>query len=74
MGALVALHAEATAMQRKTLYRLLYRYWTLGQIRNALLPNYENVGAPGKARVFAKRWMGMFVAPRREVRCAVETI
>jgi len=53
MGALVALHAEATGAQRKTLYRLLYRYWTFGQIRNALLPNYENVGAPGKARVFA---------------------
>ncbi|MFM0034169.1 Mu transposase C-terminal domain-containing protein [Paraburkholderia strydomiana] len=53
MGALVALHAEATGTQRKTLYRLLYRYWTFGQIRNALLPDYENVGAPGKARVFS---------------------
>ncbi|NPT62316.1 Mu transposase C-terminal domain-containing protein [Paraburkholderia elongata] len=53
MGALVALHAEATAAQRKTLYRLLYRYWTFGQIRNALLPDYENVGAPGKPRVFS---------------------
>lgn len=53
MGSLVAAHAKATATQRKTLYRLLYRYWMYGQIRNALLPDYENVGAPGKARVFA---------------------
>ncbi|ACC76032.1 Mu transposase C-terminal domain-containing protein [Paraburkholderia phymatum] len=53
MGAFVAQHAEATGTQRKTLYRLLYRYWAFGQVRNALLPNYENVGAPGKARVFA---------------------
>ncbi|MGE8449474.1 MAG: Mu transposase C-terminal domain-containing protein [Pseudomonadales bacterium] len=53
MGPLIAAHAKATGMQRKTLYRLLYRYWMYGQIRNALLPDYENVGAPGKARVFA---------------------
>ncbi|OJB30494.1 Mu transposase C-terminal domain-containing protein [Burkholderia ubonensis] len=53
MGPLVALHAKATGSQRKTLYRLLYRYWMFGQIRNALLPDYENAGAPGKARVFS---------------------
>ncbi|WP_296650000.1 Mu transposase C-terminal domain-containing protein [Paraburkholderia sp.] len=53
MGALVARHAAATKTQRKTLYRLLYRYWMFGQIRNALLPNYENAGGPGKDRVFA---------------------
>ncbi|MBB2984266.1 hypothetical protein FHX57_007396 [Paraburkholderia tropica] len=53
MGALVARHAAATEIQRKTLYRLLYRYWMFGQIRNALLPNYGNAGGPGKDRVFA---------------------
>jgi len=53
MGALVALHARVTGTQRKTLYRLLYRYWTFGQIRNALLPDYEHAGAPGKPRVFS---------------------
>jgi hypothetical protein len=53
MGALVALHAKATGTQRKTLYRLLYRYWSFGQIRNALLPDYENAGAPGKPRMFS---------------------
>jgi len=53
MGSLVAAHAKVTGTQRKTLYRLLYRYWMYGQIRNALLPDYENVGAPGKARTFA---------------------
>ncbi|MBB5547587.1 Mu transposase C-terminal domain-containing protein [Paraburkholderia fungorum] len=53
MGSMVAAHAKVTGTQRKTLYRLLYRYWTYGQIRNALLPDYENVGAPGKTRTFA---------------------
>jgi putative transposase len=31
MGPLVARHASATDTQRKTLYRLLYRYWMFGQ-------------------------------------------
>ena len=42
MGSLIQAHAQRLGLQRKTLYRLLYRYWMLGSIRNALLPRYTN--------------------------------
>ena len=37
MGRLVGNRAAELGMQRKTIYRLLYRYWFYGQVRNALL-------------------------------------
>lgn len=37
MGRLVGNRAAEIGMQRKTIYRLLYRYWFYGQVRNALL-------------------------------------
>jgi putative transposase len=36
---------------RVSLYRYLRRYWKRGQAKNALLPDYDNSGAPGKERV-----------------------
>jgi hypothetical protein len=53
LGALVSERARTLAVPRKTLYRLLYRYWINGQVPDALLPNYEQSGAPGRAKEFA---------------------
>lgn len=54
MGRLVAAHSKATGLDRKSIYRLLYRYWLHGATQNAFLPKYENSGASGKPRVFVK--------------------
>jgi len=53
MGSLIQIHSQRLGLQRKTLYRLLYRYWMLGSIRNALLPRYANSGAKGTTRQYA---------------------
>jgi putative transposase len=37
-------------VSKTTIYHLLRRYWQRGQNRNALLPDYENCGGPGKER------------------------
>lgn len=37
MGRLVGNRAAELGMHRKSIYRLLYRYWFYGQVRNALL-------------------------------------
>lgn len=52
MGALVAAQANFLAIDKKTLYRLLYRYWQFGSNQNSLLPNYLNSGGPGKPKKF----------------------
>ncbi|UVK83116.1 transposase family protein [Pseudomonas sichuanensis] len=44
LGRLVRNRAEVLGIQRKTIYRLLYRYWIYGQVRNSLLKNYAAVG------------------------------
>lgn len=54
MGTMIAAHAKATGLQRKTLYRLLYRYWLFGCTKNALLPNYIRSGGAGKPKTFTK--------------------
>ncbi|SED59652.1 DDE-type integrase/transposase/recombinase [Pseudomonas marginalis] len=43
-GPLVSKRASDLGIQRKKIYRLLYRYWIYGQIRNSLLNNYSAVG------------------------------
>ena len=48
MGGMVSKRAAALGVPRKSLYRILYRFWMNGQVRDALLPNYEQSGAPGK--------------------------
>jgi hypothetical protein len=53
MGALIQSHAQRIGVERRTIYRLLYRYWMFGAIRNALLPQYANSGAKGKERTFS---------------------
>lgn len=51
MGTLVARRALELGIQRKTIYRLLYRYWIYGQVKNTLLNNYANVGTPTRTYV-----------------------
>ncbi|UUZ66385.1 Mu transposase C-terminal domain-containing protein (plasmid) [Polaromonas sp. P1-6] len=53
MGTMVSQRAAELSLPRKSLYRILYRFWMNGQVRDALLPNYEQSGAPGKAKQFA---------------------
>lgn len=54
LGAMVAAHATKSGLPRKTLYRLLYRYWLYGGVRNALLPDRTRRGNPGVERVFVR--------------------
>jgi hypothetical protein len=49
-GGDVSRHASKVGVHRKQIYRLLYRYWSLGQVKNAFLWNTESCGAPGKAK------------------------
>ncbi|QJE00007.1 hypothetical protein HH212_08190 [Massilia forsythiae] len=53
MGALIQSHAQRINVERRTIYRLLYRYWMFGAIRNALLPQYVSCGGKGKERTFS---------------------
>ena len=46
----VAGYASQYGMSRAKLMRYLRRYWERGQTPDALLPDYANSGAPGKAR------------------------
>src|SRR5258705_6452167 len=35
---------------KSTIYHRLRRFWQAGQLKNALLPRYENCGAPGREK------------------------
>lgn len=50
-GALVAKCAAKYELQRKHIYRLLYRYWAYGQSKNAFL-RLTGSGAPGKTKIY----------------------
>lgn len=43
-GETVRKHADALQINRKTIYRLLFRYWSLGSVKNALLNDGSNIG------------------------------
>lgn len=49
-GALVSNHAMEMGVDRKQIYRLLYRYWSMGQTRNAFLWNTSACGGRGKTK------------------------
>jgi putative transposase len=49
-GTLVTALAQESHRSKTTLYGYLRRYWQGGQTRNALLPHYDQCGAPGKIR------------------------
>lgn len=71
MGRLVGNRAVELGIQKKTIYRFLYRYWFYGQVRNALLKNYSAVGVanrnytpdirPGRK----PRYQGVLVSPSK---------
>ena len=71
MGRLVSDRAAEAGVQRKTLYRLLYRYWFYGQVRNALLNNYSAVGVGSRNYSADKppgrkpRFQGVLVSPAK---------
>lgn len=51
-GATVAAYAEKVGKPRKTIFRLVYRYWAFSMTPNAFLGKYVNSGAPGVERVY----------------------
>ncbi|MBD1553157.1 Mu transposase C-terminal domain-containing protein [Pseudomonas typographi] len=71
MGRLVGIRAAQLGIQRKTIYRLLYRYWFFGQVRNALLKNYSAVGvanrnySPEKRPGPKPKFQGALVSPSK---------
>lgn len=49
-GADVKKHAETMDVHRKQIYRLLYRYWSMGQVKNSFLWNTSKCGGRGKPK------------------------
>lgn len=52
---LVSTRAAALGIYNKKIYRLLYRYWIHGQVRNALLKDYTRVGVSPRVYKEGKR-------------------
>ncbi len=50
LGPIISKIHKSTGKAKTTLYRLLRYYWQKGQVKNALLPNFDLCGAPGKTR------------------------
>lgn len=55
LEALVSTRASELGVYKKKIYRLLYRYWINGQVRNALLKNYTRVGKSSRTFIEGKR-------------------
>lgn len=51
-GATIAAYASKVGKSRKTIFRLVYRYWAFGMTPNAFLGKYINSGAAGVEREF----------------------
>lgn len=47
-GRLLKARMHETGCRKKVLYKYLRRYWQGGQTKNALLPDYDRCGGPGK--------------------------
>jgi hypothetical protein len=50
-GSRISERSEAGYGSWVTIYKDLRRYWQRGMIKNALLPDYDNCGAPGERRI-----------------------
>lgn len=57
-SALIRQVIDRTATSKKTVYAYLRQYWQRGKTPNALLPDYENSGAPGAKRKADKKKLG----------------
>ncbi|WP_149087094.1 Mu transposase C-terminal domain-containing protein [Pseudomonas prosekii] len=49
-GADVKIHADKMGVDRKQIYRLLFRFWSMGQVKNAFLWNTAKCGGRGKSK------------------------
>lgn len=65
-GARVNAHALAVGVDRRQIYRLLFRYWSMGQTKNAFLSNSTNWGkaknrniSPGKHLGRPPKYLGV---------------
>lgn len=71
LGRLVSKRASELGVQRKKIYRLLYRYWIYGQVRNSLLNNYSAVGVadrkydPSKPPGRKPKFQGVLTPPSK---------
>lgn len=71
LGRLVGSRASELGIQRKTIYRLLYRYWVYGQVRNSLLNNYSAVGVanrkydPNRPPGRKPKFQGVLISPSK---------
>lgn len=70
-GSRVNAHALAVGVDRKQIYRLLFRYWSMGQVKNAFLNNSTNWGkaksrniAPGKRLGRPPKYLGIVYEDR----------
>lgn len=43
---------------RRSLYKYMRKFWQRGKVKNALLPDYQNSGAAGKARIAGENKRG----------------
>lgn len=57
-GILISKRIEQTGASKTTIYKHLRRYWQAGQTLNALLPLFEQCGAPGKERQATEKKRG----------------
>lgn len=61
-GSLINEAARKHGVTIKIVYKYLRKFWQRGKIKNSLLPDYENSGAPGKERRVGEKKRGQ---PRR---------
>jgi hypothetical protein len=57
-GKLVKQASQKFTSPENKIYRLLRRYWQRGQTRNALIPDYANMGSLGSIRVNVRKKIG----------------
>ena len=50
LNRLVTQQAREKNLSRQRIYQLIYRYWASGSVKNALLPDSNRCGGPGKSR------------------------
>jgi len=53
LGPIIAAYASKINKPKKTIYRLVYRYWAFGMTPNAFLGKYIHSGAPGVEREYS---------------------
>lgn len=57
-GPMIKQVTEKTGVFKASIYIYLRTYWQRGSVKNALLPNYRNCGAPGKERKLGENKTG----------------